>query len=253
MRPEDAYSDRGDVCYTYGRTACCLSLSRREVLLVIAIMMQVLVSVIISGWLDSHQPPYAYYEYSKLPSFHISAPKRLSMAPLQGIVGYEIRRWSPSMYKSPTKYMGTSQEADDNWDDLYRYGVARIPHSTAKMLAEEILPVPGQDGQYVLMFENLLRKRLHPEDYNSPDTDGKVAQEHADHCIDVLRQTLMCVVDINPMIWHWNERVNRRTVPKMDVLAECRKWEDVERWSREHLIKTENVPMASHNDHGGPD
>ncbi|KZT00104.1 uncharacterized protein LAESUDRAFT_732609, partial [Laetiporus sulphureus 93-53] len=236
--PEGAYSDRGDVRYRHGKTACC-SLSKREALLIIGITVQVFVSIIVSRWLDSRQPPNVY-------------------SPLQDMVGYETRRWSLSTYQFPTKYMGTSQEVDANWDDLYRYGTARVAHSTAKMLAEETLPVPEQNDQYMLTFEvyhqlhclNLLRKRLHPEDYDPPDADDKVAQEHADHCIDVLRQTLMCVVDINPMIWHWNERVNM-TVPKLDVLAECRKWEDVERWSREHFIKTDNVPMASHAVHGG--
>ena len=54
---------------------------------------------------------------------------------------------------------------------------------------------------------------------------------HLDHCIDAIRQTLMCASDITPMpfAWYLEYQVN---FPVFDTLHTCRDFDAIKEWAQ---------------------
>jgi hypothetical protein len=42
-----------------------------------------------------------------------------------------------------------SPELDQNWSDLYNFGISQIPKSQAALLPNKTHPIPGDEGNYV--------------------------------------------------------------------------------------------------------
>lgn len=59
------------------------------------------------------------------------------------------------------------------------------------------------------------------------------ADEHTDHCIDHLREILMCHGDIAVHTYEWGEST-RYPLMKQKTLHECRKWEPIVAWAKQH-------------------
>ncbi|THH30884.1 hypothetical protein EUX98_g3329 [Antrodiella citrinella] len=112
-----------------------------------------------------------------------------------------------------TIYQGEpSDEVDKAWEDLYNsFGLSQIPKAQARLLPNKTLPILGDEENYAVglaVFHQLhclnsLRKGLNPEYYRDPVTGAisNIAQEdwpeHASHCVDNIRQSLMCASDIS--------------------------------------------------------
>jgi hypothetical protein len=56
---------------------------------------------------------------------------------------------------------------------------------------------------------------------------------HFSHCIEMIRQSLMCSADITPMVWQWSEK-DQKTQLHVDVAHTCRNWESISVWAKEH-------------------
>jgi hypothetical protein len=50
--------------------------------------------------------------------------------------------------------------------------------------------------------------------------------KHLDHCIDTIRQTMMCNADITPLVTQWNEET-RDFTSRATVVHECRDFDKV--------------------------
>lgn len=65
---------------------------------------------------------------------------------------------------------------------------------------------------------------------------------HFDHCIDTLRQSLMCYADLSPLQWHWNHH-KQCYEPTWDVPRQCRNFDAVQEWATERNT-TGMVPIT---------
>jgi hypothetical protein len=84
----------------------------------------------------------------------------------------------------------------------------------------------------------MIRKALRP-DYYKPYVPGKDGEDllfgyhHVTHCIDIIRQAIMCSADVTPYTWTWNETIqlhaNRISTPHT-----CRNFDKIRDWAREH-------------------
>ncbi len=57
---------------------------------------------------------------------------------------------------------------------------------------------------------------------------------HWDHCVDMLRQTLMCHADVSPIPFHVNSPKNTAIVPRLETTHTCRDFGRIQQWAREH-------------------
>ncbi|KAF9219003.1 hypothetical protein BS17DRAFT_718849, partial [Gyrodon lividus] len=136
-----------------------------------------------------------------------------------------------SVYNGPP-----SPAVDAAWEALYTRGIMQLPKSEADRLPNKTVPIPGDENNYILKFDvfhqlhclmsgqsifffhNNLRQALYPEYYDDAyyaskglenlmnvHIEGHEELDHMGHCIDSLRESLMCPADITPIIWAWDE------------------------------------------------
>ncbi|KAF8319625.1 hypothetical protein DL93DRAFT_2074559 [Clavulina sp. PMI_390] len=60
---------------------------------------------------------------------------------------------------------------------------------------------------------------------------GDPPYEHIDHCLNSLRESLMCNPDLTPVVWQWDE-TQRRTSPKIDVVHTCIDFRPIQEWAK---------------------
>ncbi|CAI6336612.1 unnamed protein product [Periconia digitata] len=97
---------------------------------------------------------------------------------------------------------------------------------------------PQHYGVIISVFHQLhclnnLRKRI----FWNETTRGPIAEnpdfgmKHMDHCIDSLRQSLMCSSDLTPIPYAWNTKYHQ-TLPVPATTHTCRDFEAIRDWAR---------------------
>jgi hypothetical protein len=58
---------------------------------------------------------------------------------------------------------------------------------------------------------------------------------HIDHCIDTIRQYMMCNADITPTTWVWDPEKGVSKA-KADVAHSCRNFEEIKKWAEQRKL-----------------
>lgn len=67
-----------------------------------------------------------------------------------------------------------------------------------------------------------------------PNDDGGVLEpHHIDHCVDAIRQSLMCSADITPLTWLWDEE-KKQALAKATLVHTCRRFDKIQEWAEQH-------------------
>lgn len=136
-------------------------------------------------------------------------------------------------------------------------GISQIPASSAAKLEVPSSPVPGHEDQYYVQLDvfhhlhclNMIRLMLwagggssSPESlYLNATHLGDTEEErlgHVDHCVDQIRQYLMCHADTTPLVWQWSER-NKKYLTYMGMKHTCRDWDRFYGWAERHQSQWE--------------
>ncbi|RFU25150.1 hypothetical protein B7463_g11184, partial [Scytalidium lignicola] len=143
--------------------------------------------------------------------------------PVQHLLEYELRYFGTGHKGDPSPYFGeASPELDKAWEDLYPSLYQLIPKQQAAKLANKTLIFPHDpQRRYVIELDvfhqlhclNMIRQSTHPEYYKGAvpgvidgnKEDLLFGPHHVAHCIESIRQALMCHVDVTPATWIWNE------------------------------------------------
>ncbi|KAH8901446.1 hypothetical protein GQ53DRAFT_814903 [Thozetella sp. PMI_491] len=172
-------------------------------------------------------------------------------SPAQDEVKYKVVEFG-KYFDPQSPYTATpTPEIDAMWEELYNFGITGISPEEASQLYEPTVHLPHDNRTYVVslgVFHQLhcvnhLRRALYPDEYPGLweyNEDGTVNHNtilslHWNHCIDILRQTLMCHADITPMPYYyreWDDNV-------YSVLASsqnCRDYESIRTWAAERQI-----------------
>ncbi|KAF4157218.1 hypothetical protein CNMCM6936_002633 [Aspergillus lentulus] len=141
-------------------------------------------------------------------------------------------------------YMGPpSEENNKAWDDVHvAPAMVKISASDAAKLVNKTVPIPDgsgySSGYYLIGLDvfhqlhclDMLRKVLWGVDMHNPNDEE--AMHHLDHCIEMIRQSLMCSADITVDVWAWNEEKQMVTV-RADNMHTCRDFEAIRQWALE--------------------
>ena len=65
--------------------------------------------------------------------------------------------------------------------------------------------------------------------------DPKVVRTHIDHCIEMLRQSIMCQSDLGILTYNWVE-VQDFPWPNFNTEHQCRDYEKVLEWDKEKEV-----------------
>jgi len=134
-------------------------------------------------------------------------------------------------------------ELDAAWDDislpldLYvteeeAIGISDIPQGMYQ---------DPETGKYMVVVEaihslhclNMLRKRIYLHDY--PELDSRNLPNHVDHCIEALRQNLMCTADMTPAPIFYSSAVDK-VQPNFEITHSCRNLRPLLKWARTRSV-----------------
>jgi hypothetical protein len=166
-----------------------------------------------------------------------------------------------------------TDEKDHMWSDLYNckfpsplstlfpsyrfsvltpnpVGTSAIPNEDAALLHDATVAVPGSNTESLVMLDawhqlhclNAIRKAFYPERWpeiwsyhdNGTVRYDTVEMMHVDHCIDHIRQSLMCFSDVSPTSFYFDPK--RGNNPKPVGTHMCRNFERVKEWAVERRV-----------------
>ncbi|PCG89450.1 hypothetical protein PENOC_106480 [Penicillium occitanis (nom. inval.)] len=149
-------------------------------------------------------------------------------------------------YPSPFRGYPTS-EIDAAWDSITELGLMSVSAQQVIESRQSIdsvrFPPEVGDGGYIASVEvahqlhclNFLRKQSYFDYYKDKSieyTDEPATiRDHLDHCIEMLRQTLMCNADIGIIVHEWVEHYPR-PYPNFNTWHQCRNFDDIMDWIR---------------------
>ncbi|KZT37528.1 hypothetical protein SISSUDRAFT_1106600 [Sistotremastrum suecicum HHB10207 ss-3] len=180
---------------------------------------------------------------SNLVTFHLTP----ATAPAQHVIKYELRTFAK--LGALSKYHGPpTDETDEAWNSLYPVGMSRISKEEASRIANWTERIPGDD-HYVVQLDawhqihclNLIRKALLPERYGPSRLFDSVLEnddtpfDHVDHCVNILRENIVCNADTTPNVFQWNED-KQMMFPHFDSVHMCRDWDAVKEWTHERQL-----------------
>lgn len=83
--------------------------------------------------------------------------------------------------------------------------------------------------------QNMVRKRVWATEVFTPEAE-LMGIEHIDHCIDTIRQSLMCASDVTPLPFVWSKD-DQRTLEVARVLHTCRDFEAIKEWGKQNHVR----------------
>ena len=90
----------------------------------------------------------------------------------------------------------------------------------------------------------MIRKSLHPEYYQESHYSSTLGEDelfgplHLNHCVDSIRQSLMCNSDISVIVWQW-DKYTAMSKPVGNVVHTCRNFERIRDWAFERRLETD--------------
>ncbi|KAE8157757.1 hypothetical protein BDV40DRAFT_292412 [Aspergillus tamarii] len=180
----------------------------------------------------------AFQSSSQLPPDSIFSPAQES-------IRYKNVVYSSGFAPHLTKYQGPpSPETNAAWHALYgAYSQSRITSEEEAKLANHTTPIPGDTDHSLVSIDvfhqlhclQMLRLRAWYAEGYEFDRD-MLSIDHIDHCIDSLRQSLMCASDITPLTWLWDEE-KQKFLPMANIMHTCRDFDLVREWVAQHRVE----------------
>ncbi|KAI2627766.1 hypothetical protein GGR54DRAFT_590367 [Hypoxylon sp. NC1633] len=160
----------------------------------------------------------------------------------------ERREWYPS--GSPWE-MGPSDELDAAWNDLIQAIDVRVSGDELDFLGINVTNrVQVNGGDYLgsmgvyhhLHCLNNLRMVVHWDYYEPRFVDSPYRQHlktaHSDHCINALRQAVMCHANTAMTTFEWVDEDNPLDgkEQRLETSSTCAKWESIDGWARQRRL-----------------
>ncbi|KAM7206460.1 protein of unknown function (DUF3328) domain containing protein [Naviculisporaceae sp. PSN 640] len=151
-------------------------------------------------------------------------------------------------YEMP-KFMGPPRaELDEAWHELLAGTMMRFTDEEL-MLAGNATSIRHKDGGFVgglgvshsLHCVKRIKQYLHPEYYYDEDEDWDELYHHVDHCLESLRQQILCSADTNIYTLKWTS--HSKTKPSISIPQPnaCVNWDVLHSWMLSRAAKYDDL------------
>ncbi|KAI1156484.1 hypothetical protein F4825DRAFT_258594 [Nemania diffusa] len=170
-------------------------------------------------------------------------PESVPGYPLSNLAQYSPMRFDaelgqPSIFKGPP-----SKQLDEAWNRLVDQPMILVSNKTLEAFDPTSKPSKGIEGHYYATVEvyhqlhclDITRKFIWRDHYQHVDTfqdPPDMLWEHVDHCIDLLRQVLMCNGDIGLIFY--TDVGKRQPVARVSTTHMCRNFSEITEWVNKH-------------------
>ncbi|KAK1993870.1 hypothetical protein LX36DRAFT_728702 [Colletotrichum falcatum] len=172
----------------------------------------------------------------------------LIFSPARSAISYEKRIIDLSIYTDFQKRPGL--DVDSAWHQLLKYNNIVVRNDdlknlnrTSVLLRDGSGYLAGLDVFHELHCLNIIRENVFDDYYKLEPQSER--EQHILHCIDHLRQILMCHGDITPQTFEWVE-TKRYPVMKRQSAHVCRRWEPIVDWARQNEPSRKHGPILEH-------
>ncbi|QMW45716.1 hypothetical protein AFCA_009803 [Aspergillus flavus] len=167
-------------------------------------------------------------------------------------IEYEYVRFQGAL-EHQNVYKGTpNKELDEAWEVLIHTNNSGVDGNVIDRIQKSRIAAKypkEQGGQYYTGIEvfhhmhclNLIRQYTYKDYYHRPEnrpkpfTDSEpVLRAHVDHCIDMLRQVLMCQADVGIVTYNWVHPWG--LYPDFSTEHKCRKFDKIVEWADKHAL-----------------
>lgn len=167
-------------------------------------------------------------------------------SPANDFIDYEYRR----MIFNDTRFTGHPGPVWENSIHELMIGtLIRISEDELKLLNADSIPL--KDGGYAAglgVAHNLhcvkqIKKFLYREHFYAELKQGgeeyDYLQTHADHCLDYLRQSVMCHLDFSIYTLYWDGMKNEKPTHRDPGTQKCVNWDKLHTWMLERQASTD--------------
>lgn len=133
-----------------------------------------------------------------------------------------------------------SQQVDEIWDQLTHPRLVLVDDETIRKIGKEPElavqhpEMPGRHITYLAVHHQLhclndLRRNVFANHYFPDGVPSGTHLDHVQHCIDLIRQTLMCNANLDLITFNWWE-LTSNPQPDFHVNMKCRNWDVIEEY-----------------------
>ncbi|CAG8948117.1 unnamed protein product [Penicillium salamii] len=170
-------------------------------------------------------------------------------------IEYSPQVFNGSLLKENTFRLDAGPEVDAAWESLgINYRSIRVPFEDAKQsgLAPDQVKINQKygggfpanvEGLHHLHCLNLLRQSLYYNyDYYHAKGEGPfvnddyIVRRHVSHCLDIIRQELMCTVDTGVLGQIWIYPESPEPYVDFNTQHRCKNFEDVRGWAEKNQL-----------------
>ncbi|KAH6633942.1 hypothetical protein B0J18DRAFT_405658 [Chaetomium sp. MPI-SDFR-AT-0129] len=148
------------------------------------------------------------------------------------------------------KFMGEPRpEMDAAWHDLLDATLIRYTEDEL-LQANNATSVRHVDGGYVgglgishsLHCLKRIKQYLHPDYYyNHEEQDWKELYSHVDHCLESLRQEILCSADVNVYTLKWTRHSRVKPTVKVPQPHACVDWQALHGWMKGRAARLDDM------------
>ncbi|KAI0886730.1 uncharacterized protein GGS22DRAFT_199093 [Annulohypoxylon maeteangense] len=154
-----------------------------------------------------------------------------------------------------------SPEVDMAWKELLQYSNIRVSGEDLRKVNKTSIPMPGENDSYwvelSVVHELHCIKRLRQywfNDYYFPnitEEEHRLNWLHNDHCLEILRQSVMCHADVSMITMAWT---STSVFPAADFqnVHECTNWDILYEWQKERSVDLMQPGLLVHPELGVP-
>lgn len=148
-----------------------------------------------------------------------------------------VNKWLKGDPDTP-KFVGNpSTEMDQAWHDLLSGTAIRFSEQEL-IMANNATSIRLQDGGYVaglgishsLHCVKRIKQYLHPDYYYPGDQNWEELFLHVDHCLESLRQSVMCSADVSVYTLEWTPHSKFKPAVRVPQPHACVDWEALHGW-----------------------
>ncbi|KAK3988012.1 hypothetical protein QBC44DRAFT_382730 [Cladorrhinum sp. PSN332] len=186
-----------------------------------------------------------------------------SATALRDAIRFEARRF---VFLHPEyKYVGPPRpELEKAWDELSQYENIQVPVEDVGHVnfpqGESLTTLPGSGNAYVTVAAyhavhcvGRVQRLLYRDQYyqNMTDQENDLLNQHTEHCLDYLRQYVMCNADTTLITMHW---LDKHRKPAARDLGEhkCVVWDDIDQWMAKRSFDPLKAGVLMHPKFGDP-
>ncbi|KAK8080941.1 hypothetical protein PG997_008759 [Apiospora hydei] len=171
-------------------------------------------------------------------------------SPIQQFVQYEVKDRGGHSLDAVRTYAGVpTPENDKAWDALIRPAYFNATVEELERAGESLDNVTRLTGGGYLasigVYHELhcvrqLRFYIYKDRYypNLSESEEKYLQFHLDHCVESLREAIMCYGNTALISFYWDDPKASQPAAQSNARAKCAVWDSIEHWGYSRRVPT---------------